>query len=420
MTLGGTNRTTLTGPITLSGTNTFSVSSTTYLGRRRQRHRLAEPDAGNALVLENPNNTYSGGTNLGSTGQLQVNTSDVLNSSGTIVSGPLGVGAINLTTGVFQNGNTSSGPSQFQANLITLHNQVNLINANFTIGGGNAGAAGDITLAGPVTVTGNQNIVSVSANVTLTLAGVVSGTGSITKAGAGRLQLEGANTFTGGVNIGANTILSAAGVTMNQGPVIVGNNAALGTGLVTLAGGTLQDDGRAAYTIANPVLLAAAPFAPTAPNAVGGTATFYNLNLNPSSLAALNFNAAPLLSNAFPVYTRVDASLNYPTNGNGLSFNGGTGNLVGFPVGIQVTNDAGSWTGSLNIFTAGTYTFDFFNSDDASQLFIDGTSVVAAGVTTTGTTGTIFLAPGLHSFQAIFYQIAGGASMLFSIRSRHQ
>ena len=151
-------------------------------------------------MLQNPDNTYSGGTNLGSNGtngQLQINTSDVINSSGSFVSGPLGVGPINLTAGVLQNGNTTAGPSQFQANQVTLHNQLNLINANFTIGGGNLGAAGDFTFAGPVSVTGNQNIVSVAGNVTLSLAGVVSGTGSITKIGVGRLYLLGANTFTG-------------------------------------------------------------------------------------------------------------------------------------------------------------------------------------------------------------------------------
>src|SRR5437763_1777857 len=126
--------------------------------------------------MQNPNNTYSGGTNLGTTGtngQLQVNTSSVIDSSGTFVSGPLG--------------------------------------------------------------------------------------------------------------IAANSILQPTGVNVTQGPVIIGNNAALGTGLVTLPGGTLQDDGRAAYTIANPVLVAAAPFSPTAPVAVGGTATFFNLTVTPAA-----------------------------------------------------------------------------------------------------------------------------------------
>ena len=38
----------------------------------------------------------------------------------------------------------------------------------------------------------------------------------------GRLQLLGANTFTGGVNIGANSILQPTGLNVNQGPVIIG------------------------------------------------------------------------------------------------------------------------------------------------------------------------------------------------------
>src|SRR5205823_12506085 len=123
--------------------------------------------------------------------------------------------------GVLQNGNTSAGPSQYRAALATLHTPVNLINANSPTGGGSAGAAGDITLAGRVSVTGNANFLSVAGNVTLTIAGVISGTGSLTKTGVGRLQLLGANTFSGGVNLGATTILSGSGVNVNQGPVIV-------------------------------------------------------------------------------------------------------------------------------------------------------------------------------------------------------
>jgi hypothetical protein len=193
--------------------------------------------------------------------------------------------------------------------------------------------------------------------------------------------------------------------------VIIGNNAALGTGLVTLAGGTLQDDGRAAYTVANNMLLAAAPFAPTAPTAVGATGTFYNSTVNPTSATSANFNAAPLISNAFPVYTRVDAQINYPTNGNGWTFNAGTGNFAGFPVGVQLSDVVATWTGSLNIVTGGTYTFTN-TSDDGAQLFIDGTLVVTTAVTTVS--GSIFLTPGLHSFQLVLDQITGGASMTCS------
>jgi autotransporter-associated beta strand protein len=64
----------------------------------------------------------------------------------------------------------------------------------------------------------------------ITVGGVISdgsNTYGITKAGAQTLTLNGANTFKGGV-------------TVNSGTVFIGNNSAMGTGTITLAGGTLS------------------------------------------------------------------------------------------------------------------------------------------------------------------------------------
>src|SRR5262249_36327510 len=102
VTLGGTNRTFLTGPITLTGNVQITVVVPTFFsgvvtdGATQGTLNLL---AGNALVMQNPNNTYSGGTNVGGQGanaQLQVNSSDVF-VSGNIVSGPLGNGPSHLT-----------------------------------------------------------------------------------------------------------------------------------------------------------------------------------------------------------------------------------------------------------------------------------------------------------------------------------
>jgi len=60
---------------------------------------------------------------------------------------------------------------------------------------------------------------------TLTLNDVIAGTGSLNKTGAGSLALNGANTFSGGVNV-------------TQGTVVWGNDAGFGTGSITLDGST--------------------------------------------------------------------------------------------------------------------------------------------------------------------------------------
>jgi len=121
-------------------------------------------------------------------------------------------------------------------NAITLHNTFNFINANTTVAGGsqvNAGAGGNITLAGPVTLGGASNTVGVSSGFDFTISGNISGTGQLTKTNTGALLLSGNNTFSGGVTVNA-----TAGVNGNVGNLIVGSDTALGTGVLTLNGGT--------------------------------------------------------------------------------------------------------------------------------------------------------------------------------------
>ena len=80
---------------------------------------------------------------------------------------------------------------------------------------------------------------TVSSESSIEVAGVVSGSGGIILGGVGDVLLRNANTFTGGV-------------TLAQGRLIFGNDSALGTGTLTLAGGTLVPDG-GPRTIGNPL-----------------------------------------------------------------------------------------------------------------------------------------------------------------------
>src|SRR5262249_41166589 len=129
-----------------------------------------------------------------------------------------------------------------------------LINANIVVAGGaatNSGAGGNITLAGPVTLGGANNTVGVSSGFNFTISGNIGGTGALTQNNVGALLLSGNNTFTGGV-----TLSAGSGVTGNVANLIVGSNTALGAGVLTLNGGTLQDDGVAPRTLANNIVLA--------------------------------------------------------------------------------------------------------------------------------------------------------------------
>ena len=90
-----------------------------------------------------------------------------------------------------------------------------------------------ITLASPL-------ILNTRSSGDLTLAGVISGTETVTKRGEGTVVLAAANTFSGGM-------------TVEEGTVRVTDPGALGGGEVTLAGGTLDVHSDADATVAGTV-----------------------------------------------------------------------------------------------------------------------------------------------------------------------
>lgn len=163
-----------------------------------------------------------------------------------------------VTANAAQTWNAASGALTF--NAVTLANSLTLAGANaITLGGGGGtliNSGGNRTLTnnatGAVSI-GNINLSNNNTGRTLTLTGTgatsVTGVianggtsaGNLTKTGAGTLTLSGANTYTGAT-------------TLSAGTIVVGNNAAFGTGTVNLAAATLQGDGTP-RTLANNVSL---------------------------------------------------------------------------------------------------------------------------------------------------------------------
>ena len=104
VTIGNTtNGLSLAGPIALTGSNQITISTSTtkpvyFSGAVSGTGALSLN--GGTLVLQNPNDIYSGGTNVGG-GVLQVDSSDTFSGSA-VLNGPLGTGPVNLKGGTFQ------------------------------------------------------------------------------------------------------------------------------------------------------------------------------------------------------------------------------------------------------------------------------------------------------------------------------
>ncbi len=243
------DRTTFIGQITLTGNNEIfgvAAGSTTLfagaLSAARAQRNTGQWGTRSPECRTTPMAAATTGTNIGG-GNLAGEQQRYRRQRLHVTKGPLGIGPVNLTGGVLQNGNTNV--ADFVANSVTLHNTINLINGSASIGGpaiGTAAAGGDLTLAGPVNIFGPNNSLTVAPGINFTIFGPISGSGTLAKLGFGAMYLPNANPgWTGGITL------------HDLVRYRVGNSNSLGTGLVTLASivapkrGTLEDDGRSRH-----------------------------------------------------------------------------------------------------------------------------------------------------------------------------
>ncbi|MFH0986331.1 MAG: filamentous hemagglutinin N-terminal domain-containing protein, partial [Candidatus Omnitrophota bacterium] len=94
-------------------------------------------------------------------------------------------------------------------------------------------ASGSNTISLGMTLNATRTMTVTNSGESLTLSGVISGSGGLTKAGAGSLILSNANTYSGTTTLNAGTLYNG------------GNASALGTGAFTITGGTYDANGQA-------------------------------------------------------------------------------------------------------------------------------------------------------------------------------
>jgi len=162
----------------------------------------------------------------------------VFNNSGTTLIGGNGSGSVNvnITLGQYGIKNSGSGvvtfgvinPTGGRVAMTLGASQTWLNDGTLTFASTNGGA-----------VTLGANMLTIDGSGTTSIAGVIGSTtagNGITKNGTGTLAMTGTNTFDGGI-------------IMNTGILSLGSNAAIGTGVLTINGGTI--DVTAARTTTN-------------------------------------------------------------------------------------------------------------------------------------------------------------------------
>jgi len=297
-------------------------------------------------------------------------------------------------------------------------------------------------------------------------AGVISGTGTVVKAGAGMLTLIGSNAWSGGTVIDGGTISISADINLGSGGYYFGGNGSLAvsngamlqvTGVsdigfgrpvtvgaggggfdvnapsnnltvsspITGAGGFTKT-GSGTLTLANTlgysgtttVRSGAVDLAVSPVNGPVSVAAGASLNLGPlPGLMGQYYNVVPNNVNSsdpdFASLASLTSALAGLTPGlwslsstAGANFDfGGTGSGFPSPFNTNAYNFEAMWTGTFNAPTNGTYTFDTA-SDDGSMLWIDGTNVVNnnmfQGLTTVS--GQISMASGPHNIVVGYYQ----------------
>ncbi|MCL2639552.1 MAG: autotransporter-associated beta strand repeat-containing protein, partial [Phycisphaerales bacterium] len=239
--------TTSTVTLGLQGSLYFNHTGTGYIFASQITGTGSLTQAAGTTILT-ADNSYSGGTTI-SGGTLQIGnggttgsiTGNVVNNSilsfnrtGTLTFGGIisGSGAVTSTgtgTIVLTGANAYSGGTTISGGVlqISADNNLGAVSGLLTLsGGGTLATTANISMIRNVTLGTGGGLLNVASGTTLTMNGVISGAGLLTKTNTGTLVLTNANTYSGGTTISGGTLQIGNGGTTGS---ITGNVANTGT-----------------------------------------------------------------------------------------------------------------------------------------------------------------------------------------------
>lgn len=294
--------------------------------------------SGAGTTLLSGANTFTGGVSVDGTGKLRI-----LNSEA------LGTGTVTI--------NNSAATLEFASTEIINSFVLNTGSTFSTL----EGSLEETFIYGTVALNANTlSLISVDAPDTLSVIGVISGTGALTVSGAGTVVLNAANTFSGGITV------------TGPGTLVAGNSQAFGTGIVTINSADAGLGFAAAVNVANDVnLLTNARFVVAGSTAgTGQLSGDVNLNGNVLTLLPLNNSDRLVISGVIS----------------------GSGSLVADGAGTVVLSGVNTYTGGTTVTTGGSL--------QVNGAILGQTTVNSLGTLSgTGTVGSVttdgVIAPGL-------------------------